>query len=193
MALYYSAVPILFLLRSCSCLFVSSFTLDLSLFLSLHRSSPFIVITICVLLSFFLFFLSVCLSPFLSFLSCFRWFFSFLSFLFSFIHFFFLSVHIYRYLFTSLFLSFSLFLSLSLFFICFLIAPEGRRFQYSAPCFSPAPRTSFLSETGVSPNVPRDGPVEIPSTEELYRALSLNTDKSQMISEFNELVYLHKV
>ena len=67
-----------------------------------------------------------------------------------------------------------------------LLAPDVPRLQFSAVSFSPAPRGSLLSEPRVSPNVPREGPAEIPNTDELYRALSLRTDKSQIINEFNE-------
>lgn len=74
---------------------------------------------------------------------------------------------------------------LNLFTLCFL-APDGPRLKFSSVSFSPAPRGLLFSETKVSPNIPREGPVEIPNTEELYTALSLRTDKSQIINEFNE-------
>jgi len=64
-------------------------------------------------------------------------------------------------------------------------SPDGPKLQFSSASFSPAPR-NLLSETRNSPQVPRDGPVEIPSTDDLYKALSLRTDKSQFINEFNE-------
>lgn len=63
-------------------------------------------------------------------------------------------------------------------------SPDVPRLQFSSPSFSPAPRSLPSSE--VSPQIPRDGPIEIPSTDELYKALSLKTDKSQFINEFNE-------
>lgn len=65
-------------------------------------------------------------------------------------------------------------------------SPDGPRLQFSSASFSPAPRSLPLSESRVSPQIPRDGPVEIPSTDDLYKALSLRTDKSQIINEFNE-------
>ena len=73
---------------------------------------------------------------------------------------------------------------ISIYFL--LLAPDGPRLQFSPVSFSPAPRGVLLSEPRVSPNVPREGPVEIPNTEELYKALSLRTDKSQIINQFNE-------
>ncbi|KAK2554607.1 Afadin- and alpha-actinin-binding protein A [Acropora cervicornis] len=61
------------------------------------------------------------------------------------------------------------------------------RLQFSSASFSPAPRNLFpSSETRVSLKIPRDGPIENPSTDDLYKALSLTPDKSQEINEFNE-------
>ncbi|XP_015749443.1 PREDICTED: afadin- and alpha-actinin-binding protein B-like [Acropora digitifera] len=66
-------------------------------------------------------------------------------------------------------------------------SPEGLRLQFSSASFSPAPRNLFpSSETRVSLKIPRDGPIENPSTDDLYKALSLTPDKSQEINEFNE-------
>lgn len=66
-------------------------------------------------------------------------------------------------------------------------SPDGPRLQFSSASFSPAPRNLFsTSESRCSPKIPRDGPVENPSTDDLYKALSLKTDKSQFINEFNE-------
>lgn len=66
-------------------------------------------------------------------------------------------------------------------------SPDGPRLQFSSASFSPAPRNLFsTSESRGSPKIPRDGPVENPSTDDLYKALSLKTDKSQFINEFNE-------
>ena len=68
----------------------------------------------------------------------------------------------------------------------FFVAPDVPNLQFSSASFSPAPRNLLLSESRVSPQIPRDGPVEIPTTDDLYKALSLKTNKSQLISEFNE-------
>lgn len=65
-------------------------------------------------------------------------------------------------------------------------SPDVPNLQFSSASFSPAPRNLLLSESRVSPQIPRDGPVEIPTTDDLYKALSLKTNKSQLISEFNE-------
>lgn len=66
-------------------------------------------------------------------------------------------------------------------------SPEGLRLQFSSASFSPAPRNLFpSSETRASLKIPRDGPIENPSTDDLYKALSLTPDKSQEINEFNE-------
>ncbi|KAL9950371.1 hypothetical protein ACROYT_G042859 [Oculina patagonica] len=65
-------------------------------------------------------------------------------------------------------------------------SPDGPRLKFSPMSFSPAPRGLLLSEARVSPNIPREGPLEIPNTEELYTALSLRTDNYKTINEFNE-------
>ena len=62
----------------------------------------------------------------------------------------------------------------------FSLAPDGPRLQVSPVSFSPAPRGLISSETRGTPNIPRDGPVEIPNTEELYKALSLRTEILKM-------------
>ena len=67
----------------------------------------------------------------------------------------------------------------------FSLAPDGPRLQVSPVSFSPAPRGLISSETRGTPNIPRDGPVEIPNTEELYRALSLRTENSKDVNENN--------
>ena len=67
----------------------------------------------------------------------------------------------------------------------FSLAPDGPRLQVSPVSFSPAPRGLISSETRGTPNIPRDGPVEIPNTEELYKALSLRTENSKDVNENN--------
>lgn len=64
-------------------------------------------------------------------------------------------------------------------------SPDGPRLQVSPVSFSPAPRGLISSETRGTPNIPRDGPVEIPNTEELYKALSLRTENSKDVNENN--------
>lgn len=63
-------------------------------------------------------------------------------------------------------------------------APDGQtsppRLQYSTPMFSPAPREKREKK---SIHLPRDGPVETPSTHDLYLALSLQADDNDDIDE----------
>lgn len=64
-------------------------------------------------------------------------------------------------------------------------SPDGPRLQVSPVSFSPAPRGLISSETRGTPNIPRDGPVEIPNTEELFKALSLKTENSKAFDVTN--------
>ena len=75
----------------------------------------------------------------------------------------------------------------------FSLAPDGPRLQVSPVSFSPAPRGLISSETRGTPNIPRDGPVEIPNTEELYKALSLRTENSKDVNENNGWVFERSV
>lgn len=64
-------------------------------------------------------------------------------------------------------------------------SPDGPRLQVSPVSFSPAPRGLISFETRGTPNIPRDGPVEIPNTEELFKALSLKTENSKAFDVTN--------
>ena len=75
----------------------------------------------------------------------------------------------------------------------FSLAPDGPWLQVSPVSFSPAPRGLISSKTRGTPNIPRDGPVEIPNTEELYRALSLRTENSKDVNENNGWVFERSV
>ena len=75
----------------------------------------------------------------------------------------------------------------------FSLAPDGPWLQVSPVSFSPAPRGLISSKTRGTPNIPRDGPVEIPNTEELYKALSLRTENSKDVNENNGWVFERSV
>jgi hypothetical protein len=75
----------------------------------------------------------------------------------------------------------------------FISAPDGQtspqRLQFSTPMFSPAPREKREKK---SIHVPRDGPVETPSTQDLYSALSLQADDTDNVNEYVESYSLRR-